>query len=183
MKKLGLSALVSLALALAGCLPVASLETAAPVEGGRFTAGLTAVAASDASDLKAGALPYLAYAWGDGKTEFSISGQIGLRAGIKQMVAESFSVAGGVTIPWLILSGKWGSGIPFNADVALLYDAGESLTLMLRGMYAYLSADLGHAWIGGTNLTYSYDALLFEGGVLLTQSGSPVISLSGAYRF
>jgi len=50
-------------------------------------------------------------------------------------------------------------------------------------MYAYLSADLGNAWLGGVNLTYGYDAFAFEGGVLFSQSGNPLVSLSGAYRF
>ncbi len=183
MKKLGMSTLALLILALAGCLPVASLQTAAPVSGSQVTVGLTAVANADSNNFSVGALPYLAYAWGNGRTEFSVSTQIGLRGGVKQLLAENVSLAGGLTIPWLIFSGDWGNGTPFTADAALLYDAGENLTLALRGMYAYLSADLGNAWLGGVNLTYGYQNWLFEGGVLFSQSGSPLLNLSGAYRF
>jgi len=183
MKKLVLLVLASLATILAGCLPVASLQTAAPVSGSQVTVGLTAVANADSNNFSVGALPYLAYAWGNGKTEFSVSTQIGLRGGVKQLLAENVSLAGGLTIPWLIFSGDWGNGLPFTADAALLYDAAPNLTLALRGMYAYLSADLGNAWLGGVNLTYGYDAFMFEGGVLFSQSGNPLVSLSGAYRF
>jgi len=183
MKKLALLALAALAASLTSCMPVASLQTAVPANGNQFTVGLTAVANANSNNFSAGAMPYLAYAWGNGKTEFSVSTQIGLRGGVKQLLAENVSLAGGLTIPWLIFTTDWRGSLPFTIDTALLYDASPNLTLALRGMYGYLSADLGKAWLGGVNLTYGYDAWLFEGGVLISQSGSPLISLSGAYRF
>jgi len=183
MEKSALVVITALALLLTGCLPVATLQTAVPVSDSQVIVGLTAVANADSNNFNAGAMPYLAYVWGDGKTEFSISTQIGLRGGVKQLLAENVSLAGGLTIPWLLFTTDWQSSLPFTIDTALLYDVNPNLTLALRGMYGYLSADLGNAWLGGVNLTYGYDAWLFEGGVLISQSGSPLISLSGAYRF
>ncbi|WP_457638110.1 hypothetical protein [Oceanithermus sp.] len=138
-----------LAAMLAGCLPVASLQTAEPVSGSQVSLGLTAVAGASANGLSVGALPYLACAWGNGNTEFSLSTRAGLRGAVKQKLAPNFSVAGGLTIPWLIFSGNWGDGLPFTADAAMLYDATPKLTLALRGMYAYLGAELGNALAGG----------------------------------
>ncbi len=173
--------LLGVLFALSACLPVATLETAVPVQGQQFTVGLTGVVAVD-EDTPVGALPYLAYRWGNGETEFSVSTQIGLRGGIKQLVADNFSIAGGLTIPWAIFSSSDGPGIPFTADVALLVQATPELTLIGRGMFASLS-ELGRTWLGGANLVYRQGPWLFEGGFLYSFDGNSIASASVGYSF
>jgi len=173
--------LISVLFVLSACVPVAMLEMTKPVEGQQFTVGLTGVVAVN-EETPVGGLPYLAYRWGDGETEFSVSTQIGLRGGIKQRVTDIFSVAGGLTVPWVIFSGSDGPAIPFTADVALLVQATPELTLIGRGMFAYLS-DLGRTWMGGANLVYSQGPWLFEGGFLFSTDGDPIVSASAGYRF
>jgi len=43
-------------------------------------------------------MPYLAYVWGNGKTEFGVLTQIGLRGGVKQLQAKNVCLAGGPMI-------------------------------------------------------------------------------------
>lgn len=173
--------LLGMLFALSACLPVATLETAAPVQGQQFTVGLTGVVAVS-QDTPVGALPYLAYRWGNGETEFSVSTQIGIRGGIKQRVTETFSIAGGLTVPWAVFSSSGGPGVPFTADVALLVQATPELTVTGRGMYAYVG-DWGGTWLGGANLVYQQGAWLFEGGFLFSTDGNPIVSASAGYRF
>jgi len=178
MKKAAIAASVALLFLLTGCLPVASLQMARPLNGHGVTFGLTAVTGIGDQPSVA-ALPYVAYAWGNGSTEFSVSTQVGLRGGVKQQIASGVSIAGGLTIPWLIFS----EGMSFTADAALLYEPTPGLTLAGRGMYAYLGAELGNAWLGGASLTYAYQGWLFEGGLLFSQEGRPLFSVSAAYHF
>ncbi len=173
--------LLALALLLSACLPVATLETAEPVDGQQFTAGLTGVVAVS-SDAPVGALPYLAFRWGDGETEFSVSTQIGIRGAVKRKVVDRFSLAAGLTVPWAILSSSSGGALPFTLDVAALYQATDVLTVMGRGMYASAS-DLGGAWLGGASVVYRQDRWLFEAGFLMSNEGNSLISVSAGYRF
>ncbi len=172
---------IALALLLSACLPVATFETATPVNGQQFTAGLTGVLVVDSS-TPAGALPYLAYRWGDGTTEFSVSTQVGLRGGVKQKLDERFSIAAGLTVPWLIFSSSDGPALPFTFDAALLVQATEELTVIGRGMYASLS-DLGGTWLAGASVVYRQQSWLFEGGFLYASDGRPMISVSAGYSF
>ena len=144
-----LIALVLMAL-LTACLPVANHQVAEPVDGRQIVVGLTGVTVFSSDGPGAGAMPYLAYAWGNGSTEFSVSTQMGLRAGVKQKVADGFSVAGGLTLPWAIFT-DGSTGLPFTADAALLADVAPGVTVAGRGMYAYM-ADLGNVWLGGASL-------------------------------
>jgi len=182
MKKAAIAATVALLFLLSGCLPVASLQMARPLNGHGVTFGLTAVV-GNGDQPSVAALPYVAYAWGNGSTEFSVSTQVGLRGGVKQQVASNVSIAGGLTIPWLIFSQGAQGGLPFTADAALLYEPTPGLTLAGRGMYAYLGAELGNTWLGGGSVTYAYQDWLFEGGLLFSQEGRPLFSVSAAYHF
>ena len=184
MKKFAIGILAVLAIILAGCVPVASLETAAPANGSQFAVGATSVIIVDPDNTAAGAMPYLSYSWGNGTTEFSISSQMGLRGAVKQLVAENTSLEGGVTLMWTIFAGDIGSDIPVTADLGILYDINKNLTLNLRGMYIYATQELGSAWAAEANLTYFYDHFAFEGGLLFPMTADlPALSLSGAYRF
>jgi len=166
---------------LASCLPVATLETAEPADGQQVVVGLTGVAGVSA-DAPVGALPYLAYRWGDGTTEFSVSTQIGIRGAVKQKLAERFSVAAGLTVPWAVLSSAGGPGLPFTLDAEALFQATDELTVIGRGMYAAVS-DFGSAWLGGASVVYRQDRWLFEGGFLMSSEGNPILSVSAGYRF
>jgi hypothetical protein len=174
------AAFLGLLLSLSACLPVAMLETATPVQGQQFTVGLTGVVAVS-QDAPVGALPYLAYRWGDGETEFSVSTQIGLRGGIKQRVTDYVSVAGGLTVPWAVFTSAGGPAVPFTADAAVLVQATPELTVAGRGLYAYVG-DWGGTWLGGANLVYQQDLWLFEGGFLFSTDGNPIVSVSAGYR-
>lgn len=181
MKTRGVLIALALSALLTACLPVANLQVAEPVDGQQIVVGLTGVTALSSDSPGVGAMPYLAYAWGNGNTEFSISTQIGLRGGVKQKVADGFSVAGGLTLPWAIFT-DGSTGLPFTADVALLADVAPGVTVAGRGMYAYM-ADLGNVWLGGASLLYRQGPWMFEGGFLMGQDGSPLLSLSAAYGF
>ncbi|WP_456481173.1 hypothetical protein [Oceanithermus sp.] len=181
MKTWGVLIALALSALLTACLPVASLQVAEPVDGRQIVVGLTGVTALSSDSPGAGAMPYLAYVWGNGNTEFSISTQIGLRGGVKQKVADGFSVAGGLTLPWLVFTDGT-SGLPFTADVALLADVAPGVTVAGRGMYVYMP-DLASTWLGGASLLYRQEPWMFEGGFLVGQDGSPLLSLSAAYGF
>jgi len=171
-------------LVLAGCVPTASLETAAPAEGNQFKLGLTSVVVPTDDGPGAGVVPYLSYAWGNGKTEFSISSQMGLRGAVKQLVADDLSVEGGLTIMWTIFGGDIGTDIPFTADLGVLYDINKDLTFNLRGMYLYATQDLGGTWGVQSYLTYFYQQFAFEGGIMyLITANAPGFTISAAYRF
>ncbi|ADR36783.1 hypothetical protein [Oceanithermus profundus] len=163
------------------CLPVATFETAEPADGQQVVVGLTGVVAVS-SDAPVGGLPYLAYRWGNGETEFSVSTQIGLRGGVKQKVADRFSVAAGLTVPWAVFSSSGGPSLPFTVDAEALFQATDELTVIGRGMYAAVS-DFGGAWLGGASVVYRQDRWLFEGGFLMSSEGNPILSVSAGYRF
>ena len=163
------------------CLPVATFEVADPADGQQVVVGLTGVVAVSA-DGAVGGLPYLAYRWGDGETEYSVSTQIGLRGGVKQKLADRFSIAAGLTVPWAFF-GLWdGPSPPFTVDAGALFQVTDGLTVIGRGMYAAVS-DFGNAWLGGASVVYHQDGWLFEGGFLVSSEGNPLLSVSAGYRF
>lgn len=166
---------------LAACVPVATLETAQPVEGQQAVVGLTGSVISG-SDAPVALLPYLAYRWGNGTTEFSISTQIGIRGAVKQKLADRFSVEAGLTLPWALFASANAPSLPLTLDTAALFQASEELTLIGRGMYATLS-DYGGTWMGGASVVYGQERWLFEGGFLLAYQGGLVLSFSSGYRF
>ena len=183
MKKLNITIIGLLLLLVVGCVPMATLEPAAPANGSKFTIGAIAMVAPSSDGIGAGALPYVAYAWGNGSTEFSISSQLGFRGAVKQLIVKNASIEGGLTIPWTIFLGDLNGSIPFTADLGLLYDINNNLTISARGMYGYLTSDWGHIWMGATNLTYHQKPWLFEGGVMVLQTGGVLINFSGGYYF
>ncbi len=175
-------ALIALALSalLTACLPVANLQTAEPIDGQEIVVGATGIAMIS-DEVAGGGLPYLAYVWGNGETEFSVSTQIGLRGGLKQKVADGFSVAAGITLPWVLFFDRE-AGFPFTADVALLADVDPKITVSGRAMFVNL-ADLGQTWLGGASVLYREDRWMFEGGFLIGQDGVPFLNVSVAYGF
>jgi len=172
---------VALLVLLNACVPVATFETSEPADGQQVVVGLTGVVAVSA-DGTVGGLPYLAYRWGNGETEFSVSTQIGLRGGVKQKLADRFSIAAGFTVPWAVFVFSGGSSLPFTVDAEALFQVTDGLTVIGRGMYAGVS-DFGNAWLGGASVVYHQDGWLFEGGFLVSSEGNPLLSVSAGYRF
>ncbi|WP_243093337.1 hypothetical protein [Thermus thalpophilus] len=168
--------LAGLLLFLAGCLPVAVLRPPEPVAGRSLVFGLSALGSGDGVAL----VPYAAYAQGDGSTEFNLSVQLGLRAGLKQAVAPGVALDLGLTLPPFV--GQ--DGVPLSADAGLLLGLG-SLYLSPRVHWlGFQSQDLSvSGFLYQGTLGYLGEGFLAEVGVLWSPQGGSLFSLSGAVRF
>ncbi|MGC8968700.1 MAG: hypothetical protein ACP5JV_10435 [Thermus sp.] len=128
------------------------------------------------------ALPYLAFAQGDGRSEWNFSVQWGLRLGAKLGLAPGLALDGGLTLPPAFGGGAdWSQGVPLVLDGGVILGEGG----------AYLSPRLHLVGVpgGGGGLGYQVSAGLYgrewaaEFGVLGGAYGRLTFSLSAAWRF
>lgn len=181
----------TLALLLAGCLPVAVLRSLEPVRGEELALGLSLMRNpfSNRDRYPLIPLPYLAYSRGDGAQEENFSVQLGLRAGLKATLAPGVALDLGITPPLFL--GDAG-GFPFVLDGGVLLGQG--------GFYLSPRLHLAVGLLppctpGGYNLFCGPPVLLVpqaafgymgpEGGL---EAGAfvgenPIIYLAGALRF
>ncbi|WP_243030817.1 hypothetical protein [Thermus altitudinis] len=168
--------LVVLALALAGCLPVAVLRTPEPVSGRSLALGLSAVGLEGGVAL----LPYAAYAEGNGQTEYSFSVQMGFRAGIKQALAPGLSLDMGLTLPPVL----GGDAVPLALDAGLLLGLGG---VYLSPRVHWIGFQSQNTRVSGllyqATLGYAEEGFLGEGSVLFhAQGGAVLFVVSAAVR-
>lgn len=169
--------LAVLALALAGCLPVAVLRTPEPVSGRSLAFGLSAVGVGGGVAL----LPYAAYAEGDGQTEYNLSVQMGFRAGVKRALAPGFSLDMGLTLPPLL----GGDGVPLALDAGLLLGLGDVYLSPRVHWIGFQSQDTSvSGLLYQATLGYAGEGFLGEGSLLFSgQEGGLMLVVSAAARF
>ncbi len=156
---------IPLLLLLSACAPVATLMPAEPARAPGGAVGLSLF--YNRANGETAALPYLGLFWGDGEKEFGLVGQLGTSASATSRLDRGFSVRASVGLP-----GPWYEG-------ALLWDAGP---LTLSGRIAYAQVDWSggpsYLWLGGASVTYWYQDLALEAGVLVGEGGwDPVFSV------
>ena len=159
------------------------LRPAAPVQGTSITVGGSVLVPVGLSG-GAGGLPYLAFARGDGDTEFNISAQLGIRGGIKQKLSDGFSIDAGVTLPFLFL-------FPSSVGIPIAVDGGVIIGLEPF----YLSPRI--QWIGfGINNSFA-SGFLYQvsagisdpswiaelGATFSPPSAGVLLSISGGFKF
>jgi len=169
---------------LSGCIPVAMLRPAAPENGSSFTVGGSAVVPL-ASGTIPGAivLPYLAFARGDGETEFNLSAQLGLRGGIKQKIADGVSLDAGLTIPYILVSGG-GTGTPLAIDGGIIVGVDQ---FYVSPRVQWIGFTVNNSLQGGVLYQvaagYSDAGLIFELGGTFSGGGGVLLEISAAARF
>ncbi|WP_027891967.1 hypothetical protein [Calidithermus chliarophilus] len=178
MRKLALA--VAASAVLSGCLPVSVLRTPEPVDGSSVSVGLSGVVSTGGGG---GVLPYLAFARGDGETEFNVSAQLGVRAGVKQRLEPGLSLDAGLTLPYVLFVPET-VGIPVVVDVGLLAGL-EAFYLSPRVQWVGFSVD-GQAvsgWVYQLTGGYAFSTYVLELSYLGSfQGGGGLFSLSAAMR-
>jgi hypothetical protein len=175
---------LGLGLLLSGCIPLAMMRPAAPVHGNDITVGASAlIPVVTGSNTGGGFLPYLAFARGDGETEFNLSTQLGIRAGLKQKLTDGFSVDVGAVLPFLFLVTPT-VGLPIILDGGLIIGLDA---FYLSPRVQWLGFSINNSFASGllyqVAAGFSDPGWIAEAGVTIVPGSGALITVSGGLRF